>query len=230
MGVHDGHRDRLRQRFLQQGLSGFEEHTALELLLFYARPRCDTNVIAHQLIARFGSLAAVMDAPMEELMSVEGVGYNTAVLIKMIPEMGALYLSNRSKPGEIINTTQKAGDYFMAYFVGKVNEEAHVMLLDDRRKLLRCVCIANEGIVNAVKISVKKIVAQALNANATAVILAHNHPGGIALPSGGDKAVTVQVYSALKHINVRLIDHIIVANDDYVSMADSGYIAELSML
>lgn len=223
MGVHDGHRDRLRARFLKSGLAGFEEHTALELLLFYARPRCDTNELAHALLERFGSLSAVMDAPVEELARVKGIGENSAVLIKMIPEMGALYLDSRMAPGDVLNTTEKAGQYFMPKFFGKKHEMVYMAALDDRRKVLRCVQLSDEGIVNAVRISIKRIVTEAVNTNATGVILAHNHPGGIALPSVDDKWVTQQAHKALKLINVALLDHIIVADEDFVSMADSGF-------
>lgn len=224
MGVHDGHRDRLRARFLKDGLAGFEEHTALELLLFYARPRCDTNEIAHALIKRFGSFAGVLDAPLEELSKVEGMGETSAVLLKMMPQMGAYYLNSRAEPGAILNSTERAGEYFVPRFFGKKNEELHLAALDDKRKVLRCVCISDAGIVNAVTVNVRHIVTEAVAANATGVILAHNHPGGLALPSGNDRTVTRQAMQALRLINVQLLDHIVVADGDFVSMADSGYL------
>ncbi len=223
MGVHDGHRDRLRARFLKYGLECFEAHTALELLLFYGRPRCDTNRIAHALMDRFGSFAAVVDAPLEELTQVEGMGYSSAVLIKMVPELGGYYLASRSAPGVILDSTEKAGRYFMPFFVGKRSEEVYLAALDDKRKVLRCVRIGEHGIVNAVRITIKRVVTEAVNANATGVLLAHNHPGGVALPSLSDRQVTQQAYQALRLINVQLVDHIVVADDDFVSMADSGY-------
>ncbi len=227
MGVHDGHRDRLRARFLKEGLAGFEEHNALELLLFYARPRCDTNEIAHALIKRFGSFSAVLDAPVEELVQVPGMGHTSAVLLKLAPQVGAYYLENRTAPGAILNTTESAGEFFLPKFLGKKNEEVYVAALDDKRKVLRCVRISEEGIVNAVPISVRRIVAEAVAANATGMVLAHNHPGGLALPSANDKLATRQAYQALKLINVQLVDHIVVADGDFVSMADSGYIEML---
>lgn len=223
MGVHDGHRERLRARFVKEGLHGMAEHNALELLLFYARPRCDTNELAHALLTRFGSIAAIMDAPLDELAKVKGVGESSAVLLKMIPELGALYLQSKTAPGDILDSTSKAGVYFVPKFIGKPSEEVYFVALDDKRKVLRCVRLADDGIVNAVRITVRRVVAEAVNSNATGVLLAHNHPGGIALPSAGDKRVTQQIFTALKMINVQLVDHIIVADDDYVSMADSGF-------
>lgn len=227
MGVHDGHRERLRQRFLRHGLDGFEEHTALELLLHYARPRIDTNEIAHELIERFGSFSGVLDAPVEELAEVKGMGETSAVLLKMVPEMASYYLSSRSDAGDILNTTARAGAFFLPRFLGKKTEEVYVAALDDKRKVLRCTCISRHGIVNAVAISVKHVVAEAVRANATGMLLAHNHPAGLALPSAADKAVTRKIYQALWHINIQLVDHLIVADGDFVSLADSGFIEQL---
>ena len=223
MGVHEGHRERLRARFAKSGLESFEEHTALELLLFYARPRCDTNEIAHALLERFGSFSAVLDAPQEALVQVPGVGENTAFLLKLIAPMAAYYLNSRSAAGEVLDSTQKAGAYFVPKFVGKTTEEIYMAALDDRRKLIRCTRLSKEGIVNAVHITLRRVVTEAVNANATGIVLAHNHPGGIALPSGRDKQFTRQVCQALQFINVQLVDHIIVADDDYVSLSDSGF-------
>lgn len=227
MSIHEGHRERLRQRFLQSGLEGFAEHEMLELLLFYSRSRCDTNAIAHALLRRFGSLSAVMDAPLEELEAVEGMGRHSAMLLKLVPPLGARYLGSRAAPGKILASTQKAGAYFISLFMGKTSEEVYLAALDDKRKVLRCSRISGEGIVNAVHIPVRRIVAEAVGANATGVILAHNHPGGVALPSIEDKQLTSQAFTALRLIQVQLIDHIIVADDDYVSMADSGFIEKL---
>ncbi|MGD9559581.1 MAG: RadC family protein [Oscillospiraceae bacterium] len=223
MGVHDGHRDRLRERFLKYGLGAFEAHAALELLLFYAIPRSDTNELAHALIEQFGGFSAVMDAPVEELMRVKGVGYKTAVMLKMMPEVGAYYLQSKTSPGVILDSTEKAGQFFIPKFMGKMREEVYLASLDNKRKVLRCVRLSEEGTVNAVRITIKRIVTEAVNTNATGVLLAHNHPGGVALPSISDKQVTYQAYQALHLINVQLVDHIIVADDDFVSMADSGY-------
>lgn len=222
--MHTGHRDRLRKRFLDNGLENFEPHTALELLLFYARPRHDTNEIAHDLIKTFGSFSAVLEAPLCDLQKVHGVGRNTAVLLKLIPELSAFYMQDKTEPGVILNSTEKAGAYFLPKFIGKTNECLYMVSLDNKKEVVRCTKLEDGGTVNAVAISVKKIVTEALSANATAVILAHNHPGGIALPSSNDKWVTQQVYVALRMVDVQLIDHLIIADDDFVSLLDSGFI------
>ena len=221
MGVHDGHRNRLKSRFLAQGLNGFEDHNVLELLLFYSIPRSDTNEIAHRLLNEFKTLSGVFDAPVEELCKIKGISTHSATLIKLIPEMMSVYHTDKTKDIEIVNSTREAGEFFVPRFYGKKNEEVHVLLLDDKKKVIRCDKLF-EGTVNSTPITVKKVVAAAVNSNATAVVLAHNHPGGIALPSRTDISATEKIFKALKLINVELCDHIVVADDDFVSMADSG--------
>lgn len=224
MGIHDGHRQRLKSRFLAQGLNGFEDHNILELLLFYSIPRSDTNEIAHCLLQEFKTLSGVFDAPVEELCKVKGVSTHTATLIKLIPEMMSVYHTDKTKDTKIVSSTNDAGKFFVPRFYGKKNEEVHVLLLDDKKKVIRCDKIF-EGTVNSTPITVKKVVAAAVNSNATGVVLAHNHPGGVALPSSRDLRATEKIYKALKLINVELCDHIIVADDDFVSLADSGEFA-----
>lgn len=221
MGVHDGHRKRLKRRFLSEGLDSFEDHNILEMLLFYALPRSDTNEIAHRLLEQFKSLSGVFDAPLEELCKIKGISEHSATLIKLIPRLTSAYHTDKSKDIKIISSTNAAGKFFVPRFYGKANEEVHVMLLDDKKKVIKCEKVF-EGTVNSTPITVKKVVAMAVNSNATGVILAHNHPGGIALPSKSDLRATEKIYRALELINIQLCDHIIVADDDFVSLADSG--------
>ncbi len=225
MGIHDGHRQRLKDRFLSQGLSGFEDHNILELLLFYSIPRSDTNEIAHHLLNEFKTLSGVFDASVDELCTVKGVSMHTATLIKLIPEMFAAYNIDKTKEISIITSTEQAGRYFVPRFYGKSKEEVYVMLLDDKNKLIKCSKLF-DGIENLTKIEIKKVVSFAIINNATKVIIAHNHPAGVAIPSGADYTTTRKLYEALEMMNIRLCDHIIVADDDFVSLADSGYFAQ----
>lgn len=221
MGVHDGHRNRLKSRFLAQGLGSFEDHNVLELLLFYSIPRSDTNEIAHNLLNEFKTLSGVFDAPVEELCKIKGISKHSATLIKLIPEITSVYNTDKTKDIKIIKSTKEVGKFFLPRFYGKKNEEVHVLLLDDKKNVIRCDKLF-EGTVNSTPITVKKVVAAAVNSNATAVVIAHNHPGGVALPSRSDRVATEKIFKALKLINIELCDHIIVADDDFVSMADSG--------
>ena len=221
MGIHDGHREKMRRRFLATGLEGFADHEALELLLYYAIPRRDTNALAHALLARYGSLAALLQAPVEDLERVEGVGESAAVFLKLVPAF--LYKAQRSAAGEdaVLNSTEKAGRFLLSCFAGERNEVIYQLCLDRKGKLLACKRLG-EGGSAAAELNIRRLVENALLSSASAVILSHNHPSGIALPSREDYAATQRVQEALGTIGVELLDHIIVAEDDFVSMADSG--------
>lgn len=222
MNVHDGHRQKLKERFFNSGLEGFADHEALELLLFYAIPRKDTNETAHRLIERYGSLSAVLTAPIEDLKRVDGIGESAAVLINLTQQVGR---KARMCVGHdiVLNSTQKAGDYLLERFSGKKTEIIYELCLDRKGKLLACKCLT-EGNVSNAELSIRRLVENALITSASVVILAHNHPSGIALPSQDDYTTTERVRTALETIGVQLADHIIVADEDYVSLADSGFL------
>lgn len=222
MSIHEGHRERLKQRFNREGLHGFEDHAVLELLLFYALARVDTNPLAHRLLNKFGSLAAVFDAPHDELVRIEGVGDSTATLIRIIPQVCRRYMISGSDMGSIINSSEEAGKLLVPLFIGEKDEVVYIMCLDGKLKLLKC-SLVSRGSVNSVNLSIRKIVGEALACNATSVILAHNHPSGIAVASYDDQLVTRNIRQGLEAVGIELRDHIIVADYDFVSLADSGY-------
>lgn len=222
MDLHSGHRDRIRERFLKEGLDSFSDVQVLEFLLFYCIARADTNPLAHALLERFGSLSQVMEAPVTELMKVKGVGANTAIFLKLIPQAGRFYQTDRNSNVRVLSTLESCAEYLLPYFIGKHVETVYLLCLDAKCKLLGCFKIT-EGNVNSAGISVRKVVEQALAANASTVVLAHNHPGGVAVPSREDIQTTMQLASALQAVDVQLADHVVVADDDYVSMVQSGY-------
>lgn len=223
MEIHEGHRDRLKRRFSEQGLDSFEDHNALELLLFFALPRRDTNPLAHELINRFGSLEEVFAAPADELSKVPGLGENAVLLIKLIPELSRRCAMSRNRPDEIIDSSEKAGDFLIPLYQNERDEVVYVMCLDAKNKLLCCKQLFR-GVTNTAEIGMRKIAEFALAKNASSVIISHNHTSGIAIPSMEDEAATKLVKQTLGPIGVTLTDHIIVAGDDFVSMADSGLI------
>ena len=222
MGLHDGHRQRLIQRFLEEDLDNFESHNVLELLLFYAIPRKDTNELAHVLIDTFGSLKGVFDAPYEELVKVNGIGPNAAALLKLVPSLTRTYYSSDAR-GMILDTSEKSGEYFLPYYIGQTEEVVRLACLDAGGKVISNQ-IRHRGSANAAEVNIRKIVNIALRNNAMGVILAHNHPGGLPLPSEEDVATTKSIREALIPMGILLMDHIIVAGQDYVSMARSGII------
>ena len=221
MGLHDGHRKRLKEQFLNHG-DGFHDHQLLELLLCYAIPQGDVNGLAHRLLDRFGSLAGVLDARPEALTQVPGVGEHTAVLLKLIPVLSGRYQSDRAGMGTILDSTQAAGQYLRPYFSqGARYEMAYLVCLDGKYKVLGCHKLG-EGTVNAAEITPRKVVEIVLAHNATAAILAHNHLSGLALPSNADLMTTQQLCTILQSVGVELLDHLIFTDDDMVSLKDSG--------
>lgn len=222
MAIHDGHRQRLKERFLNEGLDNFNEVQALELLLFYCIPRQDTNPIAHALLERFGTLSQVLEAPVEELAKVKGVSQNAATFLHLVLQTGRFYQVNRTMQSKVLTTIEQCGAYLCPFFIGRRNETVFLLCLDSKCKVLCCKEIG-EGSVNSAGVPIRRIVETALAANASSVVLAHNHPSGLALPSPEDIATTRRLGVALEAVEINLIDHIIVADDDFVSLAQSGY-------
>lgn len=218
---HDGHRKRLKARFMKTGLDDFEPHNILELLLFYSVPRKDTNPLAHKLISRFGSLSGAFDARPEELMKVDGVTENTAVLISMIPQIARKYLEDKAEAVNIIGGFSDIGKYLMPKFVGRTVETVMLAALDNKNKIISCSIVA-EGENDKVNLSKRKIMEEVMRVGATRVVLAHNHPRGFAMPSAEDIYLSEEIYALLKTVGVELVDHIVFAEDDYVSFAASG--------
>ena len=221
MGIHDGHREKMRRRYLETGMEGFADHEALELLLYYAIPRRDTNPIAHTLMERYGSLSAVLNAPVEDLQKVEGIGESAAILLTLVPRISRQARLADAAQETVISSTERAGAYLLERFSGETREQVYLLCLDRKGKLLACKRLA-DGDVASADLNIRKVVETALLTSASAAILSHNHPSGVALPSADDEAATRQVRDALRTIGVELVDHIIVADQDFVSMADSG--------
>ena len=221
MSIHSGHRERMKQRFRETGFDGFNDINALELLLFYAVPRQDTNPIAHALLDHFGSLAKVFEAPVEELEKVPGIGHNTAVFLSLVMAAGRYYQVSAASRNVMLHTVEACGEYLLPMFYGKRNETVYLLCLDAKCKVLTCKMIG-EGSVNSAGVPIRRIVETALAANATSVVLAHNHPSGLAVPSDADILTTRRVAVALDAVEIGLLDHIVVADDDYVSMAQAG--------
>lgn len=221
MYTHKQHRQRMRDRFRKEGLDNFSEVHVLELLLFYAIPQVDTKPLARELLNQFGSFSQVLEATEEELLSVKGVGPSVATYLTLLNATCRYQRVNSLKKDIILADSDAYGKYLVEYFVGRRNETVALLFLDAKCKVRNCQ-ILSEGDVNATSIPVRKVVELALAANATSVVLAHNHPSGIALPSKEDIAITRQIATALGSIGIILADHIVVTDDDFTSMAQSG--------
>lgn len=220
--VHGGHRQRLKNRFLVDGLKNFEDHQILELLLFYCIPRQDTNHIAHALMDHFdNSLSRILEAPPMELKKVPGVGDSVATYLSLLNAFYRYYDTNHDSDGEILDDLNKCGKYLISRFRSRRIETICLLCLDAKCKLLCCREIG-EGSVNSAAVPIRRIVEIALNYNASSVILAHNHPSGIALPSPEDHLTTRQLAFALSAVDVTLADHMVFADNEFVSMRQSG--------
>ena len=217
--LHTGHMERLRELYLKEGIDRFEIHQALELLLFYGVPRRDTNPLAHKLLDEFGSISAIFDAPIPQLKRV-GLTDNTIALIKLIPDFARLYHNDRTDYNKKHIEVSKLCDYFRPKFIGRTNEVMYLLLMDKKQKELFC-GIISKGSSNTTDVPITRILELAVMYNADYVAIAHNHPSGLALPSGPDIETTKMVYDALRLMNKRLVDHVIVCEDDEVSMAQS---------
>ncbi len=219
---HDGHRKRMKDRFLQDGgFDYFAQHEILELLLYSTNARRDTNPIAHDLISEFGNIANVMDADPEELKKIDGVGESSAFLLSMIPHLCRAYNQVKWSRNITLGTTDLAGQYAINLFIGKALEEFHIICVDSNKRVFYQGRLA-KGTINEVPAYPRVVVEEVLKRKAQYVIFAHNHPNGSPLPSEGDKMATEQLVAALKAINVHVIDHIIVSGNQYYSMADMG--------
>lgn len=219
--IHKDHRKRVKARFRKEGLDHFDPVHVLELLLFYGIPQGDTNPLAHRLIDHFGSLTGVLEAPAEELEKVSGVGEHVSTLLSLVRSVSRYYMINRDDGCRILTTTTECGRYMMPYFLGCRDETVFLLCLDSKCKVLCCREVA-EGSINSVGLSIRKIVELALSVNASTVVLGHNHPSGLAFPSKEDVITTRRVAVALDAVDVILADHVVFADNDFVSMVDSG--------
>ena len=217
-----GHRNRVRERYLNTGLDTFQDYEALELLLFYAIPRKDTKSTAKNLISRFGSLPAVLDATLEELTEA-GLSPNAAILLKLVPDMNRYYAVKTDGAGQKVHSTSDAGKILCAMFQHEQTESVRLLCLNAGGKVLK-LALLNEGDINAVHFSVRKIVETALSAKAVSVILAHNHPGGTLTPSREDLDATNSAKAALSTVGIQLLDHLIICGDSYCSLREEGYL------
>ncbi|OPX85333.1 MAG: hypothetical protein A4E53_03551 [Pelotomaculum sp. PtaB.Bin104] len=221
--LHEGHRQRVRARFLAEGLDAFEDHQVLELLLFYSIPYRDTNELAHRLIKEFGSLANVLEADPRELCRRHGVKENTAVLLSLLPQLARRYFKDKWGGKPELNSSSKAGEYAVSLFIGRSYEAFYVVCLDAQNRV-NYAALVQEGTINEAAVYPRLVVEAALRHQANCVILAHNHPGGTRRPSEADIQVTKKIVTALGSIGVHVADHIIVAGEGYYSFAENGLI------
>ena len=226
MGAHDGHRKRMKARFLRDGADNLHDHELLELMLYYAIPRADTNTLSHALLDRFGSLRGVMEASVEALCDVQGLGAHGATLLKTC---AAVYRRMEQQGAEsicVLRTAEDAAAYIAPRYRDADCESVHLVCLDARGRVLSCQEIAR-GLPTQVEISVRRIVELALQHKAQGVLLFHNHINVGPRPSREDEVVTLQISEALSSLGITLTDHIILSETEYFSMSESGALSHM---
>ncbi len=222
MHTNQGHRQRVKDRFRKEGLESFEEVHILELLLFYAVPQKDTKPLARLLLDRFGSLPAVLSASREELEAVPGVGAGVSTFLTLVTATGRYYRIAQAQQDVIMDSAGTYGQFFLEKLYGRRREMVYIACLDAKCKMINCQLVG-EGDVGSANVPIRRMVEIALSANATMVILAHNHPSGVAVPSKEDGITTERLATALAAMDIALVDHIIVSDDDFVSLVQSGW-------
>ena len=195
------------------------DHNLLELLLFYSIPRKDTNELAHRLIATFGSLNGVFDASYEQLLEVEGIGESSALLLSAVPAVCRRYIEGSVSGKQNLADPEDAIAYVVKKFYGNNKVESfYVLCLDGVGNLINC-CKMGEGSAGSVIIDKRIVLETAFRNKADKIIFAHNHPNGVAAPSRDDIVLTSELSTLLNGVGIRLVDHIIVAGGDSVSLA-----------
>ena len=216
--MHEGHRERMRNKYLQGGIDALAPHEVLEMLLFYTQPRINTNETAHRLLETFPSFSSVLDADYESLLSIEGVGPRSAFFLRFLKDCINLYGRSKQTPLPTLPTATDAGNFLLRMVGNQTTEGFYVVCLDPERRVLAFKKLF-EGATYSVHVEPRAVVTYALQHNACAVIVAHNHPNGPTRPSEDDILLTERLRQAFDPIGVYLIDHIIVSQDSFFSMA-----------
>jgi len=217
----DGHRARLRARFLAGGPDAVAEHELIEMVLFLALPRRDTKPIARLLLARFGSYANIISAPLAELLAVDGLGEAGAGALKLVQAAAQRLAKAEVLYRPILSNWERLMEYLQAVLAREKIEQFRVLYLDNRNKLLADIPQA-KGTVNHTPVYPREVVKRALELHATAIILVHNHPSGDPSPSDDDISMTREIKTAATALGLVLHDHIIVGNGRWLSFKKAG--------
>lgn len=222
MSIHHGHRKRLKERFAREGLESFHEINMLELLLFYCIPQKDTNPLAHALLDRFGNLCGVLEAGSEQLMTVEGVGESTATYLSMLSQLIRYYDRRHEESQVIVTTVDGYYQVLRSRFAGLCVEKVCMLCLDAKHRVISSMELTTGDMASA-ELPIRTVVQKALLANAAYVVLAHNHPNNVAIPSDEDVSATLLLADALATVGITLEDHLVVSDSGCVSLRSSRY-------
>lgn len=222
---HEGHRRRVRARFIENGFDGFAPHEVLEFILYYCYPQQDTNKISHMMLNEYGSLHNLFEADVIDIMNRCKVTERVAALLNCIPKLCNLYYRSKWEQAPVMSNVKIAVQYASSLFIGRTTEVFYILCLDKGRKLNH-VSLISEGTIDEVSIYPREIIGEALKHQASSVILAHNHPGATPKPSPRDTEATRKIVEGLKFVNVRVLDHLIIAGEKYYSYASHDHMVD----
>ena len=218
--IHKDHRQLVLTRYFKEGIDSMAEHNIVEFLLFFGIPFKDTNDIAHELIERFGDLSGILEAPVEELMRVDGIGENAAALISLIHDIAVIYNDKKLQSTAASAEELSFSEFLSMKYAGESKEKVYLLCLDSKGKIQHCVKIC-DGSPDSAYLDTRMVVETVVRFDSANVILSHNHPNGFAVPSSADVDTTKNLLPVLRAIGVNLADHIIVSAEDTFSMASS---------
>lgn len=220
-----GHRQRIKEKYEKSGMDGWHDYEILELALSYAIPRKDTKPIAKDLLSKFRSLNAVLDADIKELETVKGISKHSALFLRFLKDVSVLYMEKGLQSRDLLSSPKVVFDYFKVALKGLTDEEFKMLFLDSRNQLIAMETL-QAGTVNRSVVFPRKVVERALYHHAVGVIIAHNHPAGSLEPSVEDQDITRAIQDALKTVDIKLLDHIIIGGNEYFSFKESGIVIE----
>ncbi|MEM6603045.1 MAG: DNA repair protein RadC [Pseudomonadota bacterium] len=218
---YEGHRTRLKQKFIKSGVKALYDYEFLELLLCLAIPRRDVKPIAKALLSEFHDISSVLNAPEKKLLSISGIGGNCHYIFRLFSEAAHYILKENVNARPVLSNWSKLCDYARLKIGHLEHEEFHIWLLDTHYHILHEACLAR-GTIDRAVIYPREVVKLALDHSASSVILLHNHPSGDTDPSGPDVNLTTKLIDAFSHIDIHIIDHIIVGRNDITSMRNLG--------
>ncbi|MEG2597033.1 MAG: JAB domain-containing protein [Oscillospiraceae bacterium] len=222
--AHAGHRSRFKERFVQEGLEHFELHNVLEILLYFGIPQKDTNELAHTLMETFGGFSQVFLADIEQLEAIKGMTRNAAILIKLVPQVYRKVMEDDSDREQYLENADKIRHFLQPRFIGRAEETVYLLCMNNACKLLRAEIIST-GTKSMAHIDTRKLVETVIQCGAVSVVLAHNHPHGVARPSQNDVLTTKRMEKVLIQLGIELLDHFIVAQGECVSMMEMGFLS-----
>ncbi len=220
--MHDNHRQRMIERCQRTGFDSFADHEILEMLLYFSKPRCDTNETAHLLLERFGRIDNVFEATPEELMQIDGIGQRSAVLMHLIRESARRYTKAVMQNRKRFSHIREVAEYAHACFVGATTEQLYLFLFNNGMEMIDSILLTT-GAINSAEIPSRMMIEKAILKKAACAVLAHNHPHGMAVPSESDIQLTYHAAEVLGLINIPLLEHLVFAENRYACIMKTNY-------